>query len=175
LFPVTARSYATRRLLSNGAERSEGINKSYRKHNFLLVNRTNNADQYKNCFEAFASDLLTYVLAPRDIVRIRTDNPAKNPVEATYTFSGTMPTVTVKSTWGGDIPHIYLPEIGNCYVRKDSAANKNYACVVPSNFVSGTLYGGSSSIPTPTAADPATPVSFRTCNLTLDKLIASNI
>jgi type II secretory pathway pseudopilin PulG len=167
LFPVTARSYVTRRLLSNGAERSEGINKSYRIHNFLLVNRTNNADQYKNCFEAVASSLLTYVLAPREIVRIRTDNPATNPVEATYIFSGTMPAITIKTTVAGAEPNIYLPEIGSCYVRSD---NVNYACVVPSNFVSGTLYGGSSSVPTPITTDPVTPtpVSFRTCNLIID-------
>ncbi len=175
LFPVTARSYVTRRMLSNGEERSEGINKSYRNHNFLLVNRTNNADQYKNCYEAVTSEPLTYVLAPRNIVRIRTDNPATNPVEATYTFNGTMPAVTVKTTWSGDIPHIYSPEIGSCYVRTNSAANKNYACVVPSNYVSGTLYGGSSSIPTPAGTDPATPVSFRTCNLIIDTTQASNI
>lgn len=179
LFPVTARSYVTRRLLSNGAERSEGINKSYRNHNFLLVNRTNNADQYKNCYEAVASSLLTYVLAPRDIVRIRTDNPATNPVEATYTYAGTMPAITVKTTWTGDIPHIYLPEIGSCYVRKNSTANKNYACVLPSDFdlQTITLYGGSSSAPSPLTTDPepATPVSFITCNLTINILEAGNI
>lgn len=178
LFPVTARSYVTRRMLSNGAERSEGINKSYRNHNFLLVNRTNNADQYKNCFEVVnedAASLLKYVLAPREIVRIRTDNPATNPIEAISTFSGTMPAVTIKTTWTGDIPNIYLPEIGSCYVRTDSAANKFYACVLPSGVASATLYGGSSSVPTPTAADPATPVSFRTCNLVIDTTQASNI
>lgn len=178
LFPVTARSYVTRRMLSNGAERSEGINKSYRNHNFLLVNRTNNADQYKNCYEVVnedAASLSTYVLAPREIVRVRTDNPATNPVQATSTFSGTMPAVTIKTAWTGDIPNIYLPEIGSCYVRTDSAANKFYACVLPSGVASATLYGGSSSVPTPTAADPATPVSFRTCNLVVDTTQASNI
>jgi Tfp pilus assembly protein PilV len=178
LFPVTARLYVTRRLMSNGEERSEGINKSYRNHKFLLVNRTNNADQYKNCYEAVnetAASLATYVLAPREIVRIRTDNPATNPVEATYTFSGVMPAVTVKTTWTGDIPNIYLPEVGSCYVRTNSAANKNYACVIPTGVASATLYGGSSSVPSPTGADPATPVSFRTCNLIIDTTQASNI
>jgi len=187
LLPVTARSYVTRRMMSNGEERSEGINKSYRNHNFLLVNRTNNADQYKNCYEAVndsALTLLTYTLAPRNIVRIRTDNPATNPVESTNTFTGTMPAVTIKTTWIGDIPNIYLPEVGSCYLRTNSTVNKNYACVVPSNIALATLdspptqvtlYGGSSSVPTTTNAAPATPVSFRTCNLIIDTTQASNI
>lgn len=178
LFPVTARLYVTRRMMSNGEERSEGINRSYRNHNFLLVNRTNNADQYKNCYEAVnenAASLAKYVLAPREIVRIRTDNPATNPVQATYTFNGIMPAVTIKTSWTGAIPNIYLPEIGSCYVRTNSAANKNYACVVPAGVASTTLYGGSSTIPPTTNADPATPVSFRTCNLIIDTTQASNI
>lgn len=177
LFPTTTRTYVTRRMMSNGQERSEGINKSYRNHNFLLVNRTNNADQYKNCFEAVtenATTLTTYQLAPRQIVRVRTGlgNAATNPVEPVSTFNGTMPAVTINTLSSGNRPNIYLPEIGSCYVRSD---NGRYACVVPSNIVTTTLYGGSSTVPSPTGASPAEPVSYRTCSLSINTLTLNNI
>lgn len=177
LFPTTTRTYVTRRMMSNGQERSEGINKSFRNHHFLLVNRTNNADQYKNCYAAVsenATTLLTYQLAPRQIIRVRTGigGAATNPVGVTSAFSGTMPAVTINTASSGSRPNIYIPEIGSCYVRSD---NGRYACVVPSNILSTTLYGGSFTVPSPTAASPATPVSYRTCNLVIDTTQATNI
>lgn len=178
LFPVTARQYVTRRLMSNGEERSEGINKSFRNHNFLLVNRTNNADQYKNCYQAInetPTSLLTYVLAPRNLVRVRTDivDPVTNPVEATGTFDGTMPAVTINSSASGSRPNLYIPDIGSCYVKSD---NSNYACVIPSNYTTNiTIYGKSASVPTPTAADPAIPVAFETCTFDVDLSENGNI
>lgn len=177
LFPTTTRTYVTRRMMSNGQERSEGINKSFRNHHFLLVNRTNNADQYKNCHAVVsenATTLLTYQLAPRQIIRVRTGigGAATNPVGMTSAFSGTMPAVTINTASSGSRPNIYIPEIGSCYVRSD---NGRYACVVPSNILSTTLYGGSFTVPSPTAASPSTPVSYRTCNLVIDTTQATNI
>ncbi len=178
LLPVTARQYVTRRLMSNGEERSEGINKSYRNHNFLLVNRANSADTYKNCYTAInesATTRSTYVVAPRNMVRVRTDivDPVTNPVEATHTFSGTMPATIINATATGNRPNLYIPDVGSCYVKGD---NSRYACAIPANYITNiTIYGKSSSVPAPTAADPAIPVVFEMCTFDVDLTETGNI
>lgn len=162
LFPVTTRQYLTRQMMSNGLERSEGINRSYRNHNFLLVNRQNSPNAYKNCFNAVnASDAskLLYTLAPRDIVRVNNSNV--NTVASVSTFDGVMPAVTIQAAISGNRPRIYLPEVGACYVKND---NSNYACVVPRNYTSPTFFGGSTSVPSPGNQSPSTPVNYVSCS-----------
>lgn len=177
LLPVTTRTYVTRRLMSNGEERSEGINKSFRNHNFLLVNRANNADE-NNCHLAVnenTASLAKYVLAPRNIIRVRTDtvSPVTNPVESMGIFAGIMPAVTINSSVSGSRPNLYIPDIGSCYVKSDDS---NYACVIPSNYMTNiTIYGKSITVPAPTAADPAVPVAFRACTFDVDLSEVGNI
>lgn len=168
LFPVTTRLYVTRQMMSNGLERSEGINRSYRNHNFLLVNRQNSPNAYKNCFNAVnASDAtkLLYAVAPREIVRVNDSNI--NMVASISTFDGLMPAVTVQASASGNRPRIYLPEVGTCYVKND---NSNYACAVPRNYISPTLAGGSNSVPSPGNQSPSVPVNYVSCstNFTVD-------
>lgn len=184
LFPVTARAYVTRRLLSNGEERSEGINKSFRNHNFLIVDRANNAETYKNCYQAIEEGLAaaipySFVLAPRQIVRVRTDSPATNPVEAMATFTGDMPAMTISglsATSGNPRPNIYIPEVGSCYLRNDNA---RYVCVVTGDNTTGsnvTVYGGSSNYPAPTTVPPETsvPAVYDSCTVTIDETLQYN-
>ncbi|MEX1199184.1 MAG: hypothetical protein WEB02_00190 [Methylophaga sp.] len=161
LFPVTTRLYVTRQMMSNGLERSEGINRSYRNHNFLLVNRQNSPNAYKNCFNAVnASDetKLLYTLAPREIVRVNDSNV--NTVVPTATFDGVMPAVTVISSLSGNRPRIYLPEVGSCYVKNN---NLDYACAIPRNYIAPTFIGGSVSVPSPGIQSPSIPVNYVSC------------
>jgi Tfp pilus assembly protein PilV len=173
LFAGTTRSYVTRRMMSNGEERSEGINKSYRNHNFLLTNRANSPNAYKNCYNTVNSAPATYVLAPKNVVRVLGDS-GTNIVGATKTFSGTMPAVTITSTYSGEDPNLYINEDGACYFDRDAGDN-NFACVVPGSFIGTTIYGSNSTIPSPTADDPAVPSNYYTCSLNIDLTQANNI
>lgn len=173
LFPSTTRAYVARRMMSNGNERSEGINKSYRNHNFLLTNRQNSPDTYKNCYNAVISAPLTYVLAPKNIVRVLGNNDL-NLVEPTTTFAGTMPGITIRSTYAGVDPNLYINENGACYFDRDAVDN-GYACIVPQNTVTTTIFGSSNSVPAPTNASPAEPVNYRTCSATIDLTQSGNL
>ncbi len=176
LFPSTTRSYVTRRMMTNGNERSEGINTSYRNHNFLLVNREFSPNAYKNCHEVVAisiTEAKPFVVAPKNVVRVLGSTDT-NPVAEENTFSATMPAITLRSTYIGENPNLYINEIGACYFDRD-AADLDYACVVPTELggvpVNGTnitLYASNSSSPTPTSADPAVPTNYLTCDLAID-------
>jgi len=130
LLPVTKRFYVSRRKMSDGSERSEGINRSYTNHDFLLVSRANSPESYKNCFKAVnavtsnTSDVpvttvkrdfyrALFDVPQREVVRVMgvdAAGPAINRVAAPTTFAGTMPGVTINSNSAGssnDVPSLY--------------------------------------------------------------------
>lgn len=132
LFPTTTRSYVTRKMRSNGQETSEGINRSYRNHNFLVVERDSGKGTNINCHDQIMGDaeppVGRYQLAPRQIVRINSDN--SNLVGDMLTFDGVMPAITLQGDAAPDLA-VYIEDSGSCYVRDDGA---RYACVVPSDY-----------------------------------------
>jgi hypothetical protein len=165
-------------MMSNGNERSEGINKSYRNHNFMVTNRANSPDVYKNCYDvvnADADSLAEYVLAPKNVVRVLGNNDI-NVVGEETTFTGSMPAITITSTYAGGNPNLYINENGACYFDRD-AGDDGYACVVPNNFdlMTVTIFGSNSSIPSPTADSPAVAANYQVCNADINQTESTNI
>jgi len=176
LLPVSARFYVSRRMMSDGSQKSEGINRSYVNHNFLIVSRVNSPNAYKNCFNEVASSPALLKLASRDI--IKTTGVNLNTVESTASFSGTMPAITIQGSITGARPTLYISkqvfteQEGACYVKNN---NLLFACVVPSNAGDVTIKGGSSVYPSPTVADPATSVLYKECSRTVSSSEATGL
>ncbi len=162
LFPVTKRLYVTRRISSDGSinsQNSEGINRSYSNHNFLIIERKSNNTPSDTCDALATANSL--ILAPRTISRIYNESASNNNVvvaESTYTASVGNAVVTT-GTVASDTTDLrfYIQENGACYVEDD---NTDYACVFPAGTTAATINGGSTTHP-----DPATdPQSYGTCS-----------
>lgn len=160
--PVTKRLYVSRRMNDDGTQTSEGINRSYSNHNFLIIERGNNTGSYQNCHKTLFDNgdniNLDYnqgnstnpiALAMREVVRVM-GSPNEVVSELTYS-GGTDPSKTILQAAdpnSNDL-RLYIPEGGTCYlnITNDGIANDFYACAVPSDTTSTTIYAGDSSQP----------------------------
>ncbi len=133
LLPVTKRAYVTRRILSDGSkntQRSEGINRSYTNHNFLVIERKSSNSSSGSCNQIALDDQI--VLAPRVINRIYNESATNNNVaaaESAYPGIHGAPAVATGTVSGNATDlRFYIQELGTCYVKSDDTA---YACVAP--------------------------------------------
>ncbi|MTI64277.1 hypothetical protein [Methylophaga sp.] len=166
--PVTKRLYVTRRMNDDGiTQSSEGINRSYSNHNFLIVERGNIAGSYENCYKTLFTvaggnpsfdgynldeDTSKHIsLAMREVIRVLN---SPNTVASENKYSAeTGPSQTILEDITGDNNdlRLYISEGGTCYIK--STADK-YACAVPSGpETSATIHGGSSTKPLATTYD----------------------
>lgn len=173
MYGVTKRSYVTRKIQRNDAgdandvneQKSQGINRSYTNHNFLIINRGSGGTAKSKC-NTTANDR-GLVLAPRDIVRVLNEN-MDNTVAAEAAYSGA--SGTARSLLGHVNDHatslyLYIPETGTCYLNNNlNRANPAtaYACTVASDATSPApvIVGGSDEHPS------VTPAAFATCSKT---------
>jgi len=151
-FPVTKRSYITRRRNVDNTESSEGINQSFTNHNFLLLDRATGGGVSETCSDLVAlnSANANFELGPRDIIRV---SSADNVVASEVAYAGgTGPAITLTGTASAatqldlyvSSAHASNDEPGSCYIKSDGSA---YACVVPSLSASVAIEGASSSYP----------------------------
>lgn len=170
LYGVTKRSYVTRKIQRTTAgtaneQKSQGINRSYTNHNFLVINRGSGGTARSQCHDTANSHSL--VLAPREIVRTLSSN-MPNAVLAETSYAGA--TGTARSLLGhvtgsASSLRLYIPEIGACYLNNNldkAVAATAYACVVASDVISPVpvIIGGSNEHPA------LTPAVFATCDKT---------
>lgn len=163
--PVTKRLYVSRRMQDDGNQASEGINRSYSNHNFMIIERGNISGSYENCYKSLFTLVTSgnprfyaynndpdpakhIALAMREVVRVMSDsnNPSQ---ELTYT-GGTGPSQTIITTSVNNIIadstdlRVYISEEGTCYIKNDST---KYACAVPSNASNVLIQAGSRTEP----------------------------
>ncbi|MDD1620131.1 MAG: hypothetical protein LUQ11_01525 [Methylococcaceae bacterium] len=174
LFAVTNRFYASRRISRSGTSNqqdSEGINRSYTNHNFLIIARGTGASANQRCNIAATANSIQ--LAPRDIIRTLNQSGAPNEVLAETSYTGTA--VTAK-TYTGSITsdatslRFYIPEIGACYLNNNSSPQTTatlYACAVAGNVSGIDIKGGSAEYPT------SNPAAFAACNKTTDATVCN--
>jgi len=178
LYAVTKRSYVTRRIQRNSANTgneqiSEGINRSYTNHNFLIVDRGSGGTANAQCYNNATAYSL--VLAPRQIIRTLTESGQPNQVVAGMAYNGSFG--TAKHLIGNVLSNasnlkLYIPETGACYLNNNltpSTAATQYACVVPSNAplsAGVSILGGSYENPT------SSPSGFATCTKTTSTILA---
>lgn len=156
---VTKRLYVTRKLLhaaSGNAQRSEGINRSYTNHNFLIIQRGTGTDAKTQCNHKAGTDTSvggkSIALAPREIIRVLNE-AAPNAVLPETLYSGTPGTAL--HLLGNVVDNrtalrLYVSEIGNCYLNNNLTGTlpTGYACVVPYSTTSTNIIGGSVEHPT---------------------------
>ncbi|MGR9046247.1 MAG: type IV pilus modification PilV family protein [Gammaproteobacteria bacterium] len=167
LFPVTKRFYVTRQVSRNGSinvEKSEGINRSYTNHNFLIIERGSGSSANQQCNSKATT--YSFVIPPREIVRTLNESEDNQvPAETTYAGSaGTAVTLTgVISSTGTPVTDmktdlaLYIPETGTCYIKNDTTA---YACAVASGSSNVVIKGVSAEHPT------SSPAVFTSCTST---------
>ncbi|MGR8941422.1 MAG: type IV pilus modification PilV family protein [Gammaproteobacteria bacterium] len=175
LFPVTKRSYVTRRIKRNSSNTgneqvSEGINRSYTNHNFLVIKRGNySGREYEDQCHYYATTN-NLVLAPRQIVRTLNESGQPNEVLANMAYpnaTGTAKHITGTINGSATNLKLYIPETGACYLDNNdspSSAAEKYACAVPSDTPLSTsgiaIKGGSAQFPT------SSPAAFASCTKT---------
>lgn len=174
LFAVTNRFYAARRISRNGSgnqQDSEGINRSYTNHNFLIIARGTGASANQKCNLAATANSIQ--LAPRDIIRTLNENGAPNAVLAEYPYTGS---ATTAKTFTGSVTsdatnlRLYIPEIGTCYLNNNQSpqtAATAYACAVAGNVSGSAINGGSREYPT------SNPAAFAACTKTTDSTVCN--
>lgn len=179
LYSVTKRFYAARRTKRNvvlspsiNDQKSEGINRSYTNHNFLVVSRGtgNSANQVCNLNAAAKS----VALAPREIYKILDQNDSNTSLaEAAYSgAAGTAKTFTGSVTGSASNLKLIIPDQGNCYLNNNTdttSAATAYACALPPGTTSVAIKGISNEYPalnpsvfascTKTDANPCTWIS----------------
>jgi len=164
LYSVTKRFYSARRIKRNGSindQKSEGINRSYTNHNFLVVSRGtgNTANQVCNLKAAARS----VALAPREIFQTLNEDASNTSLtDATYTgTAGTAKTFTGIVNGNATDLKLIIPDEGNCYLNNNNGATLTaYACALPAGTVSTVIKGGSDERPT------LSPSVFATCTKT---------
>lgn len=179
LYAVTNRFYAARRISRNGSHNeqdSEGINRSYTNHNFLVIARGTGATANQKCNIAAVNNSI--MLGPRDIIRPLNQSGQPNAVlaETSYNHSA-----TTAKTFTGNIAsdatklRFYIPEIGTCYENNNTSPQTTptaYACVAPSDVFtpSGStinILGGSAEFPTDS------PSAFAACTKSTDSTVCN--
>ena len=173
LFIVSKRFYVSRRIVGEGSiniQRSEGINRSYTDHNFLVIDRVSNNKNGGACDDIAIDNNL--VIAPRNITRVFNENVDNNFKSRTaYPGIAGRPIVVTGNVVAAQATDLrtYIEEIGSCYIKSDNLA---YACVVPKGtlIVDGVGVGstiteidlatGSTTVKTKTIFPP--PLDFNT-------------
>lgn len=134
---VTKRFYSTRQVSNNGSqnsEKSQGINRTFVNHNFLIVERGTGATRNQICYLNAIGNSIE--LAPSEIFQIINES-SENIVLSETGFSNTTPNLAAK-TLTGDVTgsatklNLYIPRRGACHLNNnesDSAATA-YACAV---------------------------------------------
>jgi hypothetical protein len=174
LYGATKRFYASRKIkwnasLSINQQKSEGINRSYVNHNFLVISRGTGASANQVCnLKASAHNLR---LAPREIIRTldeATDNAVLPATEYTGA-AGTAKTYTGLVTGKRTNLRLYIPETGSCYLNNNTADVNNaataYACAVASDASGVAIKGGSNEHPS------LNPAVFASCTKTTDSTV----
>jgi Tfp pilus assembly protein PilV len=165
LLPSTKRLYIVRRVERNGSineQKSEGINRSYTNHNFLVIDRTSNSN---DCNSKATAVGFAFQLAPRDIVRTANESGAPNEVVTETSYAGNSGTAqTITGIIASDAAKLglYIDEIGTCYIKSDSTL---YACVVANGVTSAVIKGISQTLPaaSPSVFASCTKTSLTTC------------
>ena len=147
LAPVTKRLYVSRRIKnvpssSTFEQSSEGINRSYKGHSFLVIERDNTNTISGSCHQIAVDNNIG--LAPRTISRVfnesnTNDNIVLPEITQTYHYydfvdilNGTQITGGGAAVIYGDVTadatdlKLYIEERGSCYVNSTST---DYACV----------------------------------------------
>jgi len=154
LSPVTKRFYTTRRISWNGTandQKSEGINRSYANHNFLIVARGTGHSANQTCNLKATTNSIS--LAPREIIRTLNESSSEPNIVLTGTSysgsAGTAKTLTGSVTASATHLRLYIPETGVCFLNNNSsdAVATAYACAVPSGTASIDIKGGSDEHP----------------------------
>lgn len=142
ILPVTKRLLVSRRQNNDGTQSSEGINRSFRNHNFLIIDRGNGPATKEGCYdEIIVND---ENLAAREIVRtLSSDNVVASTI-ATYSGSAVSKTLTGTIVSNAGNLLMYIDQLGTCYVKNDSTS---YACAIPSNVTDTVIQAGSSTLP----------------------------
>jgi hypothetical protein len=152
LYSVTKRFYAARRIKRNGSvnnQKSEGINRSYTNHNFLVVPRSTGATANQTCnLKAVERGI---ELAPREIFQTL-DEGVDNVSLAESDYpgaTGTAKTFTGVVNSNATNLKLIIPDVGNCYLNNNSsgATPTAYACVVANGTTSIDIKGGSEQYP----------------------------
>jgi Tfp pilus assembly protein PilV len=169
LYATSKRFYAARKIKRNGSineQVSEGINRSYTNHNFLVIDRGSGGDANEECHEEAVDHSI--VLAPREIIR-PLDQSTSNAVSAASAYAGaagTAKTYTGSITSNATKLRLYIEETGSCYLNNNDANSNTdataYACAVASNATGVVIKGGSNQHPT------SSPAVFRSCTKTTD-------
>jgi len=179
MFPVTKRLYVARRIKRPGSinnQKSEGINRSYTNHNFLIIARGTGSSANQLC-NSKAGSPNNIVLAPREIVRTLNESSAPNVVLAGTPYTGaagTAQTLTGNVTGSATKLRLYVPETGVCFLNNNNTTTPAtaYACAVASNAPTATgsagvaIIGGSNEHPdgTPGVFASCTKKDDTTCN-----------
>jgi type IV pilus modification protein PilV len=157
LYSVTKRFYSGRRIKHNASindQKSEGINRSYTNHNFLVVSRGTGASANQTCnLNAVAKSIS---LAPREIFKILDEGlPNTSLAETAYAgAAGTAKTFTwtllANVANSATKLKLIIPDEGNCYLNNNTstAAATAYVCAVPPGTTSVAIKGGSNEYPT---------------------------
>lgn len=173
LFPVTKRFYAVRKVKRNNSinrQTSEGINRPYTNHNFLIIARGTGGSANQKC-NLTATDR-GIQLAPRQIIRTLNEN-APNAVAAESAYSvtpATAKTYTGAVTGSATNLNLNIPEIGGCYLNNNNAPTTTptaYACVVGNNVSGTAIKGVSDEHPTDN------PSPFASCTKTTDATLCN--
>jgi hypothetical protein len=180
LYAVTKRSYAARRITRSNSinkQKSEGINRSYTNHNFLIIARGSGGTANQQC-NLKAGSPRNIQLAPREIIRVFNEDGETNQVLAGTTYSGaagTAKTLTGNVTGSATDLKLYIPETGACFLNNNShptTAATLYVCAVASDAPTSSassgvkIYGGSAEHPTesPSVFAACTKKDSTTCN-----------
>lgn len=157
LYPVTKRLYVVKKIVRENSLNkliSEGINRSYFNHNFLVIERSSNSSNHCNELVGGSSPTIAPSLAPRQIVRtLNASGDNKVLDEATYPGVG-----GVARTYTGTVDErdsvnlsLFIDDIGSCYLNNNSTGSTptSYACVAGISSSSyPTIKGVSQSYPT---------------------------
>lgn len=139
---VTKRSYISRKIHRNGSnneQKSEGINRSYTNHNFLIIARGTGTDAKAECnkLAGTSSDGHRIALAPREIVRPLNES-SPNAVLPETSYKGDPGTALFLI---GNVVdqrtslRLYIPEVGSCYLNNNLSGGTptGYVCAVPNS------------------------------------------
>jgi type IV pilus modification protein PilV len=153
LYSVTKRFYAARRIKRNGSsndQKTEGINRSFTNHNFLVISRGTGATANQLCNLKAGTSGRSIALAPREIFKTL-DEGVSNTSLADSVYPGTAGTAkTFTGIVNGSATNLKLmiPDDGNCYLNNNNGASLNaYACALPAGTTSTVIKGGSKERP----------------------------
>ena len=167
LLPVTKRDYVTRGFDSDreNQQHSQGINRSYRNHNFLFDARAKGPNPNRHCHDIVtgftypalsAATSSSLSIAPRDIVRVLNVGEV-NVVELSTAFpstTGTAITYRGVSSKAEKNHRMYIPEKGVCFVNKKTGLD--YICVGPT----AGLFAAAATTPIIYGVSDETPPNF---------------